>query len=388
MAHDARSMEEIKRDTERARAELTQTVDQLRTTVGQTADDLRERISPSAIKAEMSDYFKTRGEALVDRVTHAARTNPVQAVAVGATLAYPLFRLLRAIPAPVLMVGAGLYLAGSKSGQQVTQKASDAAVDFAGEVERRARDFGADATDTATAAAQYASGTLHAAGDAASSRAAQFRQAAASTAAEWKDKADEFGKTVTDTVNSGVDDLRRRATAAGEAFATEAHDIADKGAGLTDAVAGSIRDTAASARDSATDAAARLRSSIGEAAAASRESAAKVRERAADLGDQAGKTLVETVGNHPLLVAGVGLVLGGLLASAIPHFRHHREPAGSAGNDPINRAKAAEGASRTAQDAESGELGVTGNVTDIGPRARKVAEAAASSFETPSQNKH
>jgi hypothetical protein len=41
-------------------------------------------------------------------VTAAARRNPMQAVAVGASVAYPLLRLARAIPLPVLMVGAGV----------------------------------------------------------------------------------------------------------------------------------------------------------------------------------------------------------------------------------------------------------------------------------------
>ena len=66
----------------------------------------------------------------------------------------------RTVPLPVLMVGAGLYFAGSKSGQSLTQQASDAAADFAdnasefaskvgrraqeisGEVGRRAQDLG------------------------------------------------------------------------------------------------------------------------------------------------------------------------------------------------------------------------------------------------------
>jgi hypothetical protein len=414
MAQDTRSLEEIKRDTERARAGLTQTVDQLRSSVTETASDLRERISPDAIKAEVSDYFKSRGEALMENVSNAARNNPVQALAVGATLAYPMLRLVRAIPVPVLMVGAGLYLAGSKTGQALTQKASDAAVDLAGDVERRTRDFRADAADTAAAAGQYVSSTMQAAGDAlhtatdaASSRADQFRQAAAAGAADLKDKADEFGKNL----STGVDDLRRRANAAGEAFATESGEIANKGAGLTDAVAGSIRDTAASirdtaasARDRAADAASRLRSTIGDTADAGREAALKARDRAAELSDQAGKTVVEAIGKNPLLVAGIGLVIGGLIASAIPRFRLEKEWVGNAADELKSRARetlaqgvetvkeatsaAFEQAARTADNEGLSKDSVSGTVSDLGQRARKVAEAAAASFETPSQNKH
>lgn len=164
MANDTRSLEEIRRDTERARAGLTETVGQLRATVTDTANDVREKYSPAAIKAEVNNYIKSRGEDLADGVRDSIRNNPVQAVAVGATLAYPLWKIVRSIPTPVLMIGAGLYLAGTRSGTELTQRASDAARDFAGDLERRARDFSADAADTAVAAREYASGAIDAAG--------------------------------------------------------------------------------------------------------------------------------------------------------------------------------------------------------------------------------
>ena len=93
-----------------------------------------------SIKAEVSDYVRSRGERLVEDMTAAARRNPMQAVAVGAGVAYPLLRLARAIPMPVLMVGAGLFFAGSKTGQSAVQKASDMASDLSDEVRRRGHD--------------------------------------------------------------------------------------------------------------------------------------------------------------------------------------------------------------------------------------------------------
>src|SRR6202045_1437853 len=122
---DTRSLQEIKRETEQTRAGLTDTVEQLKTSVADTASDIRHRISPDAIKAEVAGYFKSRGEQLFNDVTAAARRNPMQAVAVGASVAYPLLRLVRTIPLPVLMGGAGLFFASSKTGQAVTQKASE-----------------------------------------------------------------------------------------------------------------------------------------------------------------------------------------------------------------------------------------------------------------------
>src|SRR3954452_23476992 len=87
---DTRSLQQIKRETEQTRAGLTDTVEQLKTSVAETASDIRHRISPEAIKAEVSDYIKSRGEQLLHDATSAARRNPMQAVAVGASVAYPL----------------------------------------------------------------------------------------------------------------------------------------------------------------------------------------------------------------------------------------------------------------------------------------------------------
>src|SRR5580704_13546347 len=97
-----RSLSELKRDAEKSRADLTITVDQLRTRVSDTVDDIHERISPEAMKAAAGDYFHTRGEQLMGKV----RENPLQAAAIGVGLSYPLMRMVRSIPAPVLMVGA------------------------------------------------------------------------------------------------------------------------------------------------------------------------------------------------------------------------------------------------------------------------------------------
>src|SRR3979409_1633705 len=114
---DTRSLQQIKRETEQTRAGLTDTVEQLKTSVAETASDIRQRISPEAIKAEVSGYIKSRGEQLLDDITAAARRNPMQALAISTSAAYPLLRMARAVPLPVLMIGAGLFFAGPKTGQ-------------------------------------------------------------------------------------------------------------------------------------------------------------------------------------------------------------------------------------------------------------------------------
>src|SRR3979411_1670505 len=155
-----RPLAQTQREHEQTRAGLTDTVDQLRTSVAETASDIRQRISPDAIKAEVSDYIRSRGEQLLNDVTAAARRNPMQAVAIGASVAYPLLRMARAIPLPVLMVGAGLFFAGSKTGQAASQKAMDMASDLSDEVQRRAHDVRDQVGEQAAAAQAYASDNL------------------------------------------------------------------------------------------------------------------------------------------------------------------------------------------------------------------------------------
>jgi len=395
MPHDARTLDEIRRDTERARAGLTETVGQLRASVTETTADIRHRIAPETIKAEVSGYIKSRGEEFADTVRDTIRNNPVQAAAVGATLAYPLWKMVRAIPTPVLMIGAGLYLAGTRSGTELTQRASDAARDLAGDLERRARAFGADAADTAEAAQQYASGAIDAASEMATSRAAQFREAAISTAADLKHKSDELRSSVAHS----ADDLGRRATAAGEAFAGQIEDTAARSAGLAGAVADTVRDTAEQVRDRAGDAATRLRRQINDTTDAGLDAAARLRDRAGDLGDRAGRTVKQTVNDHPLLVAGAGLLIGALLASALPRVRAEGQRAGRKVGERardavargVDKTRAAfEGAARAAEDQGLTGEDVADSVRDIGQRVRKVAEAAAASFDapSPSHNKH
>src|SRR5258708_39367026 len=102
----------------------------------------------------------------------------MQAVAVGASVAYPLLRLARTIPLPVLMVGAGLFFAGSKAGQSATRTAGETASDISDEVGRRTRDFGNQVGESASASKAYATDQLERASAAVSGGAVSEGQAA------------------------------------------------------------------------------------------------------------------------------------------------------------------------------------------------------------------
>ena len=412
---DTRSLQQIKRETEQTRAGLTDTVEQLKTSVADTASDIRQRISPGAIKAEVSGYIKSRGEQLVNDVTAAARKNPMQAVAVGASLAYPLLRLARSIPVPVLMVGAGLFLAGSKTGQAVTQKASDVASDLSEDLVRRAHDFGDQVGDSASAAKACASD--------------QFERVNA-TVSGGTGKVSRTADTAGVPFASGSKILQDRAASLGGTVADRASELKDKGASIAGSAAATVQDGAASLGDSLAsgsndfkDQSLRMASSAGAnvqdmasgvssvsrnaastAADAGLDAARAVRDTASDLTDRAGKTIFQTIEQNPLLVAGVGLLIGGLIASALPRSDIEDGLAGEASNAAKRRAQDAATQGLDAAKNVAGEVygeaarlaeaegltadGIGKAAQDIGQRVRRVAESAVTTAFEPAQENH
>ena len=360
---DTRSLQQIKLETEQTRASLTQTVEQLRATVA-------ERINPDAIKGEVSQYVRSRGEQLLDDATAAVRRNPMQAVAVGASVAYPLLRLARAIPVPIWMVGAGLFLASSKTGQSVSQKAADAASDLSNSLMYRARDIRDQAAGAADSAKSFASEKIN---------------------------------RLTDAVTGGTNQLNSGAGTEG-GFASEQFQDGASGAASSYRTAEmGEQDTQGSGiRDMAADAASAGRRAVEASKNMGLHAARTVQETASTVRERAGKTLFETVEQNPLLVAGVGLFVGGLIASALPRSDMENRVVGKASNSVKRRAdEAAAGAVRAAKEAVGGAFeeatkqaeaegltpeGVAQTARDLGERLRHVAEAAVTTAFEPAQN--
>ncbi len=375
---DERSLNQLKRDTEQTRAGLTDTVEQLRAQVSETASDIRHRISPDAIKAKVSDYFRSRGEQLIDRVTKAARDNPMQAVAVGASVAYPLLRIIRSIPVPVLMVGAGLFLAGSKTGQAGTRKASKIASDVVNDIGARAHDM---------------QDRVSAAQDRVTDRFADVGGAVSASVENLKEK----GAAVSDTLAAGADNLKSQAFAAKDTLSTGAESLKSQ-------ASTALSSAAAIARDVTSGAASTIRETAGGAIDYGSDTANRVRTQTVDLTSRAGKKFVETIQENPLAVAGIGLAIGALIASCLPPSDIEKGVMGDASNDVKNRVRdAASQGLDAAKDVASGVYGdVAERLTEegldasglkeasrgLGDRVRKVAESTvAAAFEPPTTNK-
>jgi hypothetical protein len=106
----------LEQNAQRSRADLAETVDELRSRVSGTADDLRHRVSAEGLKEDLRQYVGRTRQEIVHTLKQRASENPLGAVAVGAGVAYVGWRILRTIPAPLLLLGGGLVLL--KSGGQ------------------------------------------------------------------------------------------------------------------------------------------------------------------------------------------------------------------------------------------------------------------------------
>jgi ElaB/YqjD/DUF883 family membrane-anchored ribosome-binding protein len=359
---DERSLTDLQEDAERSRAELTETVDQLRSKVSGTVTDFRKRVSPDAMKAEIGGYIRTKADALMDK----ARDNPLQAAAIGLGVAYPLFRIVRSIPAPILIVGTGLFLLGSSSGQK-----------FSGNVSRRLGAAADGVSASLGASVEAASKKIHDAQDMASYSVAATR----------------------DTIASGFGSVTQQADAAGASFdqlkdgaANLVSSASDGMADLRQRTVDAIGATSDAVRGGAARTGSMFRNTAGSAAEFGTDTALRLRERAVETSQKASSGIGEVIQQNPLLVGGLGLAVGMLIASALPSSDIERNIMGGASTDVQKRAN--ELASREF-DAVSGLA--SGAISDLaehagqeglmpadlnaaaenlGRRVRKVAESA------------
>jgi uncharacterized phage infection (PIP) family protein YhgE len=378
---DTRSLHEISRETEQTRAALTTTVEELRDTVTDTATDIKNRLRPEAIKAEVSGYIKSRGERLLQDLTDMARRNPMQAVAVGASVAYPLVRLVRTIPLPVLMIGAGLFLTSSKTGRDLSRKASDLAEDLTDEARRRAQNLGDQVSQVASDAKGSATGVLNRTGEALTGFTDQLRR----TASEATD-------AVRARMEAGSEAVENAASQTANAAASQTEATMDKMSQAASSSARVVQETVSSASEFVRDTGART-------AQSGQEFLDATRSRATRFGEQAVGTVRETVQQNPLLVAGVGLLIGGLIASVLPKSDIEENLAGDASSAMKRKAReaatagfdAAKGATgeilaNVAQQAEAEGLtpdGLARDAQDVSQRIQRVAERAVTTAFDP-----
>jgi ElaB/YqjD/DUF883 family membrane-anchored ribosome-binding protein len=192
-----------------------------------------------------------------------------------------------------------------------------------------------------------------------------------------------------------VDRLKDSAASAGDAINTRV-------SGMKDGVSELASSAMASSRDVAADAASAARSATSSATDAGLEAARDVRDKASEYSNRAGKTLVDTIQENPLLVAGVGLLIGGLIASALPKSELEEELVGDAAAAAKRRASEAASKGFDAAKGVAGEIlenvarqaGAEGltpdkldeSARDLGRRVRRVAESAVTTAFDPDKS--
>ncbi len=294
------TLSQLEREAEQTRAELASTIGQL-----------HERLTPQAMKAEVEDYVRSTGQDVYQKIEQRVRENPLQTVAIAAGLAFPLFRLLSAIPAPVLMVGAGLAMAKVNSANGAA--AGNAVRDAAASALNTVQDQLADTTEKARRGMNDATDAIR-----------QQTSAAQATVADLKGQATAAVSKAGETISQAVND-------AGAA----------------------VRQSAASAASSASQAG----------------------QDALQSGHQ---SFVKAVEQHPLVVGGIGLAIGAILAAAFPATRAEGQVLGAASRDLQQRAQhIATDTVAYAQEQGLGTESLREGVKGLGDKLRNVATQAA-----------
>jgi ElaB/YqjD/DUF883 family membrane-anchored ribosome-binding protein len=312
MAHDhTRSVAELRRESERTRDELSQTVETLRLKITDTAADIRQKVSPDHIKAEVSGYVTDKSRHWIDNLKQQARDNPMQALAIGTAVAVPAFKMIRGLPPPLLMIGAGLALASPRVRSAVTE------------------------SDQWQAARSRAEGAIEEARSAVSGKVSETRGTAADLSGDISQRAAELSDTAGKTLSS--------------------------------------------ARES-------LSSKVDEASEAAKGAVETTKAKVAETFNTARASARNVVPNNAVLVGGLGLAIGAIIAAALPSSRAERTTLGPPA-DKLRRA-AADAASEKFDEVQAAAMSAADAAADkvaeagVGPRTNRATEEAADKLKT------
>jgi hypothetical protein len=203
-----RSVEELRRESERNRAELAATVDRLKQGISDTTRDLRHIVSPQHVKSEVSDYVSDKAQGWVKGLKQQVMDNPMRAVAAGTAVAVPLLRLARGVPLPLLMIAAGLALTSKSVRDQATGAVSpvmDEAGRFIDQTAERVQEARSGAQAKLSESQGRAAGAVNDAMD-----------AAKTSADDLKARATEAAGAIGDNITRGMDAIKDSANAAPE----------------------------------------------------------------------------------------------------------------------------------------------------------------------------
>ncbi len=261
MTESESSLRELERDAARNRADLMNTV-----------DALQRRISPAAIKNDVGDYVRGKKDSFLQTLEERVRDNPIQAAAIAAGAAYPLWGIITRIPVPLLLIGAGFGLTRRSSVNREPAGNSS--------FSQNAREGLGNATDTV------------------------------------RQKADELSGAVQDHVKAGMDSASR----AGDRLSAFANQASDRAADTAAAVGQKASQGVDVVRARGRDAVA----FVGDTLSA---------ERISQAGTQAHDWVNYAISRNPILVGAVGLAIGAIIAAALPSTAQEDRLLGATADD-------------------------------------------------------
>jgi hypothetical protein len=252
------------------------------------------------MKAEISGYFRTKADALMEK----ARENPLQAAAIGVGVGYPVLKIARSIPAPILMVGAGLYLLGTSSGQKLSETVSKKMAAAAEGV-----------SDSFDDGVEVANRKVHDAQDLAASSLAAAQDTISSGVGSATQKAAAFGSSL----NQLKDGATGLAGSASDGMAGLKQRAVDVLGATSDAMGAGLSRTGSIVRDR-----------VGDAAEVGTNTGLKLRDQAVETSHNVSSGMSDVIQRNPLLFGGLGLTVGMLIASALPKSDIEKDIMGSA----------------------------------------------------------
>jgi hypothetical protein len=270
---ESKALSALERDAENTRADLIHTV-----------DELHSRVSPQAIREEVKAYARETGNDLIHSLERRARENPLQTIAITAGLAYPAWRFLINIPAPILLVGAGL-----------------ASSQFSGPFARNA-------------AARNERTGAHVKGE-------RFTESLMRTAQD-----------VSSNLSQAADGLKEKVTDAAEQVKVGMGAIGSQ-------AAAAISDTTETARAATRDTVTAATEAVSATYRSGVDAASRTGDQLSESFRQSKEGLLEAMERHPLLLGGIGLLIGAVIASALPVSQAENRLFGDASDDLKNRAR-------------------------------------------------
>lgn len=297
MAADDKPLSELEREAENSRAQLMHTV-----------DSLQSRVSGRAIKEDIKEFVRDTRDSMIHTIERRIRENPLQAAAIVVGLAYPIWRIVSHLPAPIALIGAGIALTqgGSRSAYSNGSHGSrpTAATELTNSARAKMHALGEEAADTVDRAVHAAENMASQSVEAASDALSQAYQAGADLAEKASLEVEETLHWTQDSLIRAVHDHPLAAGAVGllvggffascipstaaenEAFGQlsdvlkeQARDIVDEGVGAITAAAGEIYEhtAAATQRDGLTPEV--VRDTVREVGAQVRTGAQKLTEQ-------------------------------------------------------------------------------------------------------------